>query len=128
MINFIFFTGLGAIDFVDPSSGSVIANFEGTQNATTIICNITNGQGLQITTQWNVGNFRGGGPNNLFALTIAPELFSLGGDPIPNTNFLFNNELTVLNWAAELDGVIVYCGTGVNPQEASFTLRIYSEL
>ena len=93
-----------------------------------IICNITN-DGIQITTQWNVGNFRGRGPNYLFAPTMsAPELFSVGGDPIPDTNFLFNNELTILNWAAELDGVVVYCGTGVNPQEASFTLRLYSEL
>ena len=123
----IYFTGLGAVDFVDPPSGSVIANFEGTPNAATIVCNISHG-GLQITTQWNVANFRGGGPNSLLAFTIAPELFSVGGDPIPNTNLLFNNELTFLNWAAELDGVIVYCGTGQDPQQASFTLRIYSEL
>ena len=120
------FTGLGAVDFVDPPSGSVIANFEGIPNATTIICNITHG-GSQITTQWNVANFRGGGPNNLFAPTVAPELFSVGGDPMPNTNFLFDNELTILNWAAELDRVMVYCGTGQEPQQASFTLRIYSE-
>ena len=93
---------------------------------TTIACNITHG-GIQITTQWNVANFRGGGPNSLFAHTVAPELFSVGGDPIPNTNYLFNNELTVLNWAAELDRAIVYCGTGQDPQQASFTLRIYSE-
>ena len=121
-----YFTGLGAVDFVDPPSGSVIANFEGTPNATTIICNITDG-GIQITTQWNVANFRRGGPNNLFAPTVAPELFSSGDDPMPNTNFLFDNELTILNWAAELDRVMVYCGTGQEPQQASFTLRIYSE-
>ena len=123
-----YFTGWGTVDFVDPPSGSVIANFEGTPNATTIICNITRDGGPQITTQWNVANFRGGGPNSLLSLTIAPELFSVGGDPIPNTDYLFENELTILDWAAELDGVIVYCGTGRDPQQASFTLRIYSEL
>ena len=104
----------------------MIANFEGTPNATTIVCNITNG-GVQITTQWNVANFRGGGPNSLLSHTAAPELFSVGGDPNPDTNFLFDNELTILNWAAELDRVMVYCGTGQDAQQASFTLRIYSE-
>ena len=112
---------------MDPPSGSVIANFEGTPNATTIICNVTRDRGPQITTQWNVANFRGSG-SNLLAHTVAPELFSVGSDPIPNTDLLFDNELTILNWAAELDGVIVYCGTGRDPQQASFTLRIYSEL
>ena len=113
---------------MDPPSGSVIANFEGsTPNTVTIACNITH-EGRQITTQWNVASFRGGGPNSLLALTVAPELFSLGGDPIPDTDFLFNNELTILNWAAELDRAMLYCGTGQDPQQAGFTLRIYSEL
>ena len=105
----------------------MISNFEGALNATTITCTITRDSpiGPQITTQWNVGNFRGNG-ESLVAINAAPELFSVGGDPIPNTNFLFDNELTILNWAAELDGVIVYCGTGADPQQASFTLRIYS--
>ena len=122
-----YFTGLGTVDFVDPPSGSVIASFEGTPNATTIICNVTRDGGPQVTTQWNVANFRGSG-SNLLAHTEAPELFSVGGDPNPNTDFLFDNELTILDWAAELDRVIVYCGTGRDPQQASFTLRIYSEL
>ena len=105
----------------------MISNFEGALNGTTITCTITRDSpaGSQITTQWNVGNFRGNG-ENLVDIAQAPELFSVGGDPIPGTNFLFDNELTILNWAAELDGVIVYCGTGLAPQQASFTLRIYS--
>ena len=120
-------SGLGSADFTDPPSDSIIANFEGTPNATTITCNVSRSDiSAQITTQWNVGNFRGG-PDSLQAVSIAPALFFVGGDPIPNTNFLYDNELTILNWAAELDGVIVYCGTGQDPQQASFSLRIYSE-
>ena len=117
------------MDFANPPSGSVIVNFEGTPNATTIVCNITLSGGPQITTQWNVANFRGGDQNSLQSVHVhvAPELFSVGGDPIPNTDFLFDNKLTILDWAAELDGVIVYCGTGPDPQQANFTLRIYSE-
>ena len=47
-------TGLGVVDYVDPPSGSAIANFEGTVNASTLICNVTNEQGLQISTQWTL--------------------------------------------------------------------------
>ena len=114
------------MDFIDPPSGSVIPNFEGTQNATTLACNVSDG-GVQITTQWNVGNFRGGGPNDLRSISDAPELFSVSGDPIPNTTFTYENRLTILNWANELDGVTVYCGSGQEPQQASFVLRIYRE-
>ena len=58
-------TGLGATNFTDPPSGTLIANLEGAENATTLTCNLTNPDGDQITTQWNVGNFRGSGPNDL---------------------------------------------------------------
>ena len=59
---------------------------------------------------------------------MAPELFFVGGDPrVPNNDILFDNKLTILNWTAELDGVIVYCGTGQDRKQANFTLRIYSE-
>lgn len=104
----------------------MIPHFEGTPNATTITCNITVDGGNQITTQWNVGNFRRGGPDSLQGVSNS-TLFSVGGDPVPNTTFLFENELTVVNFAAELDGVVVYCGSGQEPRQASFTLRIYSE-
>ena len=120
------YTGhLEAVDFVDPPNGTLIANFEGTVNATTLSCNITNPEGNQITTQWNVGNFRGSGPIAFRRVTEAPELFFVSGDPIPNTNFLFDNRLTILSWATELDGVIVYCGTGQMPEQAHFILRVY---
>ena len=59
-------------------------------------------------------------PNN-----AAPELFSFSGDPIPGLNFTYENSLTVTNLTSDLDGVIIYCGTGVQPRQANFTLRIY---
>ena len=51
---------LGLATFVDPPSGSVIANFEGIENPTTINCNITTDQGvqMQVTTQWHVEYYR----------------------------------------------------------------------
>ena len=71
-----------AVNFTDPASGSLIANFEGTENATTITCNVTNSQGAQISTQWTLTNFRGStglqSVNN-----AAPELFEITGDPWP---------------------------------------------
>ena len=118
---------VGAVRFTDPPSGSVIVNFEGTENFTTITCNVTNSEGIQISTQWSLGNFRGS--DRLQTINnAAPELFEIDGDPQPGTIFTFENYLTVLNLVSDLDRVIVYCGTGAWPQEASFTLRIYSKL
>ena len=74
-----------------------------------------------------MGNFRGSGPNDLqhIADLEAPELFFVSGDPFPNTNFLYNNRLTILSWTTELDEVIGYCGTGQIPQQAHIILRVY---
>ena len=116
--------GLGAADFSIPISGSVIANFEGTQNATTITCNITNPEGAQVSTQWNLGNFRGG--TNLVGVGNAdPGLFEVDGDPIPGFSATYSNRLTVSNLGSVLDKVIVFCGSGQRPMAANFTLRIY---
>ena len=118
---------MGAVSFTDPASGSLIANFEGTENATTITCNVTNSQGVQITTRWTLGNFRG----NTALQTVnnaAPELFEMTGDPRVGTIVTFNNRLTVLNLVRVLDRVTLFCGTGAMPQQANFLLRIYREL
>ena len=121
---------MGAVTFSDPASGSVIANFEGTKNATTITCNVTISQGAQVTTQWALANFRG--INGLQAITdnVAPELFQVTGDPIDivGTMFTYRNRLTVLNLVRDLDRVIIFCGTGAIRQQADFVLRIYREL
>ena len=118
---------MGAVNFTDPASGSLIANFEGTENAITITCNVTNSQEAQISTQWTLTNFRGStglqSVNN-----AAPELFEITGDPISDTMFTFTNRLTILNLVRDLDRVTVFCGTGAMPQQANFLLRIYREL
>ena len=118
---------LGVVDFVDPPSGSVIANFEGTLNAATLRCNINN-EGVQIGTQWSIENFRG---NSALQIVIdaAPDLFEFGGDLRPGSNTdTFLNQVTVLNFTSDLDNAIVYCGTGIERRMANFTLRIYSKL
>ena len=118
---------MGAVTFTDPASGSVIANFEGTENATTITCNVTNSKGNQISTQWALTNFRGS--TGLQTVNnAAPELFEITGDPIPDTMFTFSNRLTILNLVRDLDRVTVFCGSGAMPQQANFLLRIYREL
>ena len=118
---------MGAISFTDPASGSVIANFEGTENAITITCNVTISQGIQVTTFWTLVNFRGiAGLQTIN--NAASELFEITGDPIPDTMFTFSNRLTILNLVRDLDRVTVVCGTGAMPQQADFILRIYREL
>lgn len=112
------------MDNVSPTNGSIISDFEGAQNATTLMCDVfTNG--LQITTQWNIENFRG----NTQLQEISPDmdLFLLTGDELPSDlSLTFHNHLVIQNLTAELDGVIIHCGTGQDPQQASFRLRIYS--
>ena len=116
---------LGAVTFVDPVSGSVVANFEGTNYAATLICNVSNAQGVQISTQWTLGNFRGEA-SELRSITSAPELFSATGGPIPSDpRISYRNQLQIVRMTAELDRVQVYCGGNEQLQQANFTLRIY---
>ena len=110
---------------VSPDSGTTIADFEGTLNATTLTCNVTF-QENQISTTWSVGNFRGIQGPRIIAQNFATELFAIGGDPDPNNPGLtYLNQLTILNLTSELDGVTVFCGTGGNLQQAQFLLRVY---
>ena len=122
----LYLAGLGRANFTDPPSGSVIPDFVGTENATTITCNITNNQGTQITTQWNLENFGNKSPGVLTSIVNVPKLFKVSGDPRPDSG-TYENQLTVLNLTRALDKVIVHCGSGANSTQASITLRIYSK-
>ena len=116
----------GAVSFTDPPSGSVIANFEGTENVTTITCNVTN-QEFQISTWWTVSNFRGFYGLQLITDDFDPELFEISGDPVPGSSpeFTFRNYLGLRLFRLDLDNVTVFCGTGAEPRQANFSLRIY---
>ena len=109
-----------------PPSGTLIANFEGAGNATTLFCNVSS-DGIQVTTTWSIQNYRGS--TGLVDITSSPEPFSVDGDPnplAPQASLL--NELTVSNWIANLDGATIFCGTGQDQREASFLLRVYRKL
>ena len=119
------YTGLGIVDFVDPPSGTIIFNLEGTINATTLTCNISH-NGQQVSTQWNWVR-----ASSLYLISIAEssEHFLISGPPDPlDTRFSLRNMLTILNSTFELDGATVFCGTGAQPQLANFTLRVFSKL
>ena len=119
--------GLGAAQ-TDPPSGSVIADFEGTANVTTLVCNVTEMSGERGVTVWSIANFRGVSGVAGLLLTTAPELFEFGGEPIPTApQFTYLNQLTILQLTSELDEAVLYCGTGRNSEQASFLLRIYRE-
>ena len=79
----------------------VRSNFEGTVNVTTLTCNIISNNGQQVSTQWNF--MRSGGPD-FVAIAEGSEIF------------LIRNRLTILNLTSELDGVLVFCGTGAQKQ------------
>ena len=123
---FVTVVGHGAVQFVDPPSGEVIANFEGSENFTTIMCNVTGSSGTQATTRWGIENFRNVSTLQNILGSTEPTLFLISGDCV-NGNININNRLTVLRLIPELDGAILYCGTGALPQQANFPIRIYRE-
>ena len=122
--------GHGA-EFVDPPSGSLIANFEGATNVSTLTCNILNSANLRSTTTWFAQNFRS--QSNLVLISVNngmefSDLFSFGGDPVPtDPTRTYLNQLTFVNFTSELDRVTVFCGTAVDREQANFFLRVYSK-
>ena len=54
--------------------------------------------------------------------------FVIDGDLRPgSTTETFHNRITVANFTSDLDNAILYCGTGLMPRQANFTIRIYRE-
>lgn len=119
-------TGRGKVAFADPPSGSLIADFQDTANASTLTCNITDEQGQQLGTDWTLQNFRGYS-SQLQSITAAGvrELFAVSGDPTNYPGITYRNRLLILNLTSELDDVMVYCGARSHLRDANFTLRIY---
>ena len=124
------YAGHGAADFVDPPSGTPIVDFEGTlENAVTITCNITSGE-AQIGTVWSIERFG----NNPGLTSLSDELvqmipdLSIDGDLRPSGTSTFRNRLTISALSSELDGVILYCGTGQDIRQANFPVRVYRKL
>ena len=117
----------GAVDYTKPSNGSVIANFEGTLNASTLTCNVIN-SGMRIGTSWFVQDLT---PDVVQAISddFHPELFLISGDQRPNLDpgRTYRNRLTIVNMTAQLDGVTIYCGLGQSAlsELANFLLRVY---
>ena len=119
--------GHGAVDYVDPPSGSLVANFEGTlENAVTITCNVTH-LGTQVGTSWSIENFRNvpelQALSDDFVQTI-PELM-INGDLRPSGLSTFRNRLSISVLSSRLDGVTIYCGTGEQPRQANYPVRLY---
>lgn len=123
-------TGWCVVQGVSPPSGSLVTNFEGTLNATVFSCNVTtSGLMIEIPTNWIIENFRGISELQIITNDLAPEVFLLtGNEHLNNPLIPLQNILVILNLTSELDGAIIYCGSGLSPQEANFTLRIYSRL
>ena len=106
----------------------MIAHFEGTENASTLTCNVTNDAGFMTSTEWFLQDFRGSSALQVITNDFVTEIFSVGGDLRPNDpTRTFRNRLTFVNFTAELDRVTVYCGTASSRQQGNFNLRIYSK-
>ena len=109
----------------DPPSGSLIVDFEGAINTTTITCDIVNRTRDQINTKWSITNFRG--VSSFQTISSNPEIFHFSGDPIPGTvpTRTFRNRLNILNMSHDLDQVTLFCGSNTFPTQAHIFFRIY---
>ena len=94
---------------LDPSNGSVIVDFEGSINVTTITCDVVSTTGNQINTEWSITNSRELSNFRTLSDITAPEIFLFSGDPIPGTvpNQTYRNRLTVLVLSNDLDQVTI---------------------
>jgi hypothetical protein len=120
------YAGHGAVDFVDPPTGTLIANFEGTlENAVTISCNITHNL-IQIGTAWSIENFGNSPTLRSLPNDNIPEI-TIDGDLRPSGSSTFRNRLIISVLTSQLDGVIIYCGTGEDPRQANYPVRVYRE-
>ena len=115
------------VGFIDPPNGSVIVDFEGTLNVTTITCNIVNNSRNQERIVWSISNFRGVSSFRVLGDNIAPEFFQFSGNPIPGAppTQTYRNRLTVLVLSSDLDHVMIACGNITLPVQAYFVFRIY---
>ena len=109
----------------DPPSGSMIVDFEGAKNITTITCDAVTSTRNRINTEWSVTNFRG--VSGFQILSRNPEIFHFSGDPIPGTipTQTFQNRLTILTMTNDLDLMTIFCGSNTIPVQAHFSFRIY---
>ena len=112
---------------LDPSNGSVIVDFEGSINATTITCDVVTTTGNHINTEWSIINFRELSSFRTLSDITAPEIFLFSGDPIPGTvpNQTYRNRLTVLVLSNDLDQVTIFCGSSTFPTLAQVSFRVY---
>lgn len=63
----------------------MIADFEGAENVTTIMCNVTNGRvpPTQLESRWSIQDFRGVAGLQTIIDDFDTNLFLVNGDPDP---------------------------------------------
>ena len=99
----------------EPENGTIVTDFEGSVNATTFICNIFDPiSSEQQTTVWRLQR-----PGNVTLENVSNSDLSI----TPDDSHKYS-QLTVRNLTSKLDGVTLYCGTEIEVNLASFSLRI----
>lgn len=119
--------------FFDPPSGTLIVNFEGAENVTTIVCELFGDADLEnrTTTLWFIQDFgdqpgdqqireSSGTFSDIFLITGADRNVS-----VDSSIQTYRNNLTILSFDANLDGATVYCNSGGNMMISNYSLRIY---
>ena len=121
-----FCTGLCIVTSITPPNGTEVTREIGAVNVT-FECVVTNDQGVQDTTQWNIENFRGtpGAQSILMALNDT----ILEGEPSNGVLPTFRTRLIFPEFLEDLDGTTLTCGLPPleSLRDGQFQLRVYSK-
>lgn len=112
-----------------PLSGAVIANYEGAEDFITLNCSIlSSNEAVHI--QWSLQSLKDNPAIQPIGNNTAPHLFYVTEKviEISSNNFFSCSNLTIKNMTAELDGVVIFCGTDETPAISNFSLRLYRKL
>ena len=112
---------------VDPESGSIIRDVEGAQNIS-LFCEAFN-EGSPVQTAWfqqTPDDIEAGRDSSIIPNDDENFIRSGGSVVEMGITVQLNTNLTIVTLTAELDKVIIYCGTAVDLSSlANFTLRVY---
>ena len=120
-----FCTGLCIVTSITPPNGTEVTREIGALNVT-FECIVTDYQGMQDVTQWNIENFRGN-PGAQF-ITIALRDTILEGEPTNGGVFAtFRTRLIFPVFLKDLDRTTLTCGLPPSIREGQFILRANSK-
>ena len=106
------------------SNNTVFGHFIGDKSSCNLTCTILSEDNVQTDTVWSIERYRG--IEDIQRISN-DELFEIATSS--NSDITNRNHLNILDCSVrDLNGTTVYCGSHVNPKQASFNFTVCGEL